>query len=108
MIPAGGQENRYGARKLLAHRDDLFDHLVPRWKDLFGASFEVLLYDLTSTYFEIDPPDPGTSKRRHGYAGHTPGLRAFVIALVVKARRFPLAYEVCRATPRSSRRCGIF
>ena len=28
-----------------------------RWQDLFGAKFDVLLYDLTSTYFESDPPD---------------------------------------------------
>ena len=36
----------------------LFDHLVGRWRDLFNASFDVLLYDLTSTYFETDPPFP--------------------------------------------------
>jgi hypothetical protein len=37
--------------KLLEHKAALFDHLRQRWQDLFGASFEVLLYDLTSTYF---------------------------------------------------------
>ena len=41
---------------LLAHKQALFDHLVDRWRDLFNASFDVLLYDLTSTYFESDPP----------------------------------------------------
>src|SRR5476651_1450530 len=43
--------------KLLPHKTALFSHLRQRWQDLFGASFEVLLYDLTSTYFESDPPD---------------------------------------------------
>ena len=48
---------------LLAHKTALFDHLVSRWKDLFNAKFEVLLYDLTSTYFESDPPFPEEDKR---------------------------------------------
>lgn len=43
---------------LLAHKAALFDHLTQRWKDLFNAKFDVLLYDLTSTYFESDPPFP--------------------------------------------------
>ena len=37
---------------LLAHKEALFSHLVGRWRDLFNADFDVLLYDLTSTYFE--------------------------------------------------------
>ena len=37
---------------LLAHKADLFTHLTARWRDLFNADFDVLLYDLTSTYFE--------------------------------------------------------
>src|SRR5712691_2739336 len=41
--------------RLLEHKTALFDHLRERWQDLFGASFEVLLYDLTSTYFESAP-----------------------------------------------------
>lgn len=90
------KENLYRCLdKLLAHRDDLFDHLVPRWKDLFGARFEVLLYDLTSTYFEIDPPDPAASKRRHGYSrDKRSDCVQVVIALVVTPDGFPLAYEV--------------
>jgi len=52
--------------RLLAHKEDLFDHLVGRWRDLFNISFDVLLYDLTSTYFEADPPFPENDKRRHG------------------------------------------
>jgi transposase len=90
------KENLYRCLdKLLKHRDDLFDHLLPRWKDLFGARFEVLLYDLTSTYFEIDPPDPATSKRRHGYSrDKRSDCVQVVIALVVTPEGFPLAYEV--------------
>ena len=37
--------------RLLAHKEALFSHLVGRWRDLFNVSFDVLLYDLTSTYF---------------------------------------------------------
>jgi hypothetical protein len=54
--------------KLLEHKTALFDHLRQRWQDLFGASFEVLLYDLTSTYFESSQPDDENEKRRYGYS----------------------------------------
>jgi hypothetical protein len=50
------------------HKTALFDHLQQRWQDLFGASFEVLLYDLTSTYFESSLPDNENDKRRYGYS----------------------------------------
>jgi hypothetical protein len=54
---------------LLAHKADLFSHLVARWRDLFNFSFDVLFYDLTSTYFEINAADvPEGDKRRHGYS----------------------------------------
>jgi hypothetical protein len=53
---------------LLEHKKELFTHLTQQWKDLFNARFEVLLYDLTSTYFESDPPFPEGDKRRHGLA----------------------------------------
>src|SRR3954453_16403294 len=52
--------------KLLPHKEALFSHLHQRWADLFGAKFDVLLYDLTSTYFECDPPEAG--KRRFGHS----------------------------------------
>jgi len=54
--------------KLLRHKTALFEHLRQRWQDLFGADFEVLLYDLTSTYFESPPPDDDNDKRRFGYS----------------------------------------
>src|SRR6266446_5739445 len=44
--------------RLLVHKQAVFDHLVGRWRDLFNISYDVLLYDLTSTYFEADPPFP--------------------------------------------------
>jgi transposase len=81
--------------KLLEHKAALFSHLRQRWQDLFGASFDVLLYDLTSTYFESDPQEDETDKRRHGYSrDRRPDCVQVVIALVVTPDGFPLAYEV--------------
>jgi hypothetical protein len=68
---------------LLQHKDALFAHLMARWRDLFNANFDVLLYDLTSTYFEINASD---DKR--------PDCPQVVIALVVTPDGLPLAYEV--------------
>ncbi len=80
---------------LLAHKQAVFDHLVGRWRDLFNASFDILLYDLTSTYFEADPPFAEGDKRRHGYSrDHRPDCVQVVIALVVTPQGLPLAYEV--------------
>jgi transposase len=81
--------------KVLAHQQALFGHLQERWRDLFGATFEVLLYDLTSTYFESDPPEAPNAKRRFGYSrDKRPDCVQVVIALVVTPEGFPLAYEV--------------
>src|ERR1700684_1389932 len=81
---------------LLAHKADLFSHMVARWRDLFNADFDVLLYDLTSTYFEINAADvPEGDKRRHGYSRDKRGdCPQVVIALVVTPDGLPLAYEV--------------
>jgi transposase len=80
---------------LLKHKKALFDHLVGRWRDLFNASFEVLLYDLTSTYFESDPPQDENDKRRFGYSrDKRSDCVQVVIALIVTPQGFPLAYEV--------------
>ena len=80
---------------LLQHKQALFDHLVNRWRDLFNASFEVLLYDLTSTYFESDPPQDENDKRRFGYSrDKRSDCVQVVIALIVTPQGFPLAYEV--------------
>lgn len=81
--------------KLLEHRKELFGHLRQRWEDLFGAKCEVLLYDLTSTYFESDPPFDPEDKRQFGYSrDKRPDCVQVVIALVVTPEGFPLAYEV--------------
>ena len=81
--------------KLLEHKTDLFDHLTQRWKTLFDAKFEVLLYDLTSTYFESDPPFPEGDKRRFGYSrDKRSDCVQVVIALIVTPDGFPIAYEV--------------
>ena len=81
---------------LLDHKQKLFSHLTERWRDLFNACFDVLLYDLTSTYFEVNASDlPEDSKRRHGYSrDKRPDCPQLVIALVVTPEGLPLAYEV--------------
>jgi transposase len=80
---------------LLAHKKALFGHLTERWKDLFNAPFDVLLYDLTSTYFESDPPFPEGDKRRYGYSrDKRSDCVQVVVALIVTPEGFPLAYEV--------------
>jgi transposase len=81
---------------LLQHKDALFSHLMARWHDLFNADFDVLLYDLTSTYFEINASDVAEGdKRRHGYSrDKRPDCPQVVIALVVTPDGLPLAYEV--------------
>lgn len=81
--------------RLLAHKQAVFEHLVGRWRDLFNASFDVLLYDLTSTYFEADPPFAEGDKRRYGYSrDHRSDCVQVIIALVVTPEGLPLAYEV--------------
>src|SRR6266542_121067 len=81
--------------KLLEHKPALFAHLQERWRDLFGAKFDVLLYDLTSTYFESVPPEDETDKRRFGHSrDKRPDCVQVVIGLIVTPEGFPLAYEV--------------
>ena len=80
---------------LLKHKEALFTHLTERWKDLFNAKFDVLLYDLTSTYFESEPPFGEDDKRKFGYSrDKRPDCVQVVIALIVTPEGFPLAYEV--------------
>jgi len=86
----------YGCHdQMLAHKRALFSHLVQRWRDLFAAEFDVLLYDLTSTYFESDPPFGENDKRQFGYSrDKRPDCVQVVIALIVTPQGFPLTYEV--------------
>lgn len=83
--------------KLLEHKEALFSHLRERWENLFNPDFEVLLYDLTSTYFESDPDyeadAPGL--KRYGYSrDKRSDCLQVVIALIVTTEGLPLAYEV--------------
>jgi len=79
--------------RLLDHKQACFSFLTKRWWSLFDAHFDVLLYDLTSTYFECVPPDEG--KRQFGYSrDKRSDCVQVVIALIVTPEGFPIAYEV--------------
>ena len=79
--------------RLLPHKQAFFSFLKGRWQTLFNPRFDILLYDLTSTYFESDPP--GVGKRQYGYSrDKRPDCVQVVIALIVTPEGFPLAYEV--------------
>ena len=95
---------------LLEHKEALFSHLVGRWRDLFNADFDVLLYDLTSTYFEVNASDvPEGDKRRHGYSrDKRPDCPQVVIALVVTPDGLPLAYEVLPGNTADSKTLRMF
>jgi transposase len=90
----GGKDQLYLVLdRLLEHRPALFTHLQGRWKDLFGAKYEVLLYDLTSTYFEGQGEE--IPKAQFGHSrDHRSDCRQVVIALIITPEGFPLAYEV--------------
>lgn len=79
--------------RLLEHKQELFQHLRQRWQDLFATPFDVLFYDLTSTYFEGEAEQIPRAKR--GYSrDHRPDCLQVIIALVITPEGFPLAYEV--------------
>jgi transposase len=78
--------------RILPHKRKLERHLKQRYGELFGAEFDVLLYDLTSTYVE------GAAERnpmmRRGYSrDHRPDCEQMVIALIVNSEGFPFSYE---------------
>jgi transposase len=79
--------------RLLDHKQDLFVWLRQKWADLFQADFEVLLYDLTSTYFEGEMEENPKARRGYSRDGR-PDCLQVVIALVITTDGFPLAYEV--------------
>src|ERR1700675_3688912 len=79
--------------RVLEHKQDLFVHLQQRWKALFDAEFDLLLYDLTSTYVEGEAEQ--NPKARYGYSRDgRPDCKQVVIALVMTPGSLPLAYEV--------------
>src|SRR5882757_902147 len=79
--------------RILEHKQELFQHLQQRWKDLFDAQFDVLLYDLTSTYVEGEAEQNPKAKRGYSRDGR-PDCKQVVVALVITPEGFPLAYEV--------------
>jgi transposase len=79
--------------KLVAHKESLFTVLRQRWQALFDVRFGVLLYDLTSTYFECDVPETGQRKFGYGRDKRSDCVQV-VIALIVTPEGFPLAYDV--------------
>lgn len=80
--------------KLVKHKRDFFSFIKQRWQSLFNPRFDILLYDLTSTYFECDPPSP-PGLRRFGYSrDKRSDCVQVVVALIVTPEGFPLAYEV--------------
>lgn len=79
--------------KAIEHKESLEQHLARRWQDLFGAKCDLLLYDLTSTYFEGQAGE--VPMARHGYSrDHRPDALQIILALVVTGEGFPLSYEV--------------
>jgi hypothetical protein len=86
--------------RLLEHRDKLFDHLKERWAGLFGATYDILLYDLTSTYFEVDANGPVAQNSRLKAFGYSrdkrPDCLQIVIALIITPEGLPIGYEVMR------------
>jgi len=81
--------------RVLLHKQELFVWLKQKWADLFHSDFEVLLYDLTSSYFEGEMEQNPKAKR--GYSrDKRPDCLQLVIALVVTTDGLPLAYEVMK------------
>lgn len=93
--------------RILEHKQELFAHLRQRWADLFGAEFDVLLYDLTSTYIEGEGEQ--ISKARYGYSRDQRfDCKQVVIALVITPEGFPLAYEVLEGNTSDRTTLGDF
>jgi hypothetical protein len=78
---------------LLPHKDGLFRHFQEVYGALFGTTFDILLYDITSTYFEGQAK--GNAQAQRGYSRDSrPDCAQVCIALVVTPEGLPLAYEV--------------
>src|SRR5438477_3035871 len=78
--------------RILPHKTKLERHLKERYGELFGAEFDVLLYDLTSTY--VEGAAENNPMMRRGYSrDHRPDCEQMVIALIVNSGGFPFSYE---------------
>jgi len=93
--------------RVLEHKQELFVYLKQKWADLFGADFEVLLYDLTSTYFEGEMEQNPKARRGYSRDGR-PDCVQLVIALVVTPDGLPLAYEVMNGNTADCTTLGDF
>ena len=84
------------AERRNSFKDELFYYLRDRWAGLFGSTCDVVLFDLTSTYFEVDGTKALESElQRYGYSRDKRGdCLQVVVALVLTPDGFPLAYEV--------------
>jgi transposase len=78
--------------RLLPHKEAIEKHLVKRLGDLFDLDYDLLLYDVTSTYFE-GVADPEIAQRGHS-RDHRPDCVQVNIALVVTREGMPLGYEI--------------
>ncbi len=79
--------------RILEHKAALFTHLRQRWEEMFQAEFDVLLYDLTSTYIEGEGEE--IPKAKYGYSRDQRfDSKQVIVALVITPEGFPLAYEV--------------
>src|SRR5258708_37257445 len=78
--------------RILPHKTKLEQHLQQRYGELFGTEFDVLLYDLTSTY--VEGAAENNSMMSRGYSrDHRPDCEQMVIALIVNREGFPFSYE---------------
>jgi len=79
--------------KLLPHKEALEKHLKQRFGELFNLDYDLLLYDVTSTYFEGEAK--GNPQAKRGYSrDNRPDCKQVCIALVVTKEGIPLGYEV--------------
>jgi hypothetical protein len=77
---------------LLPHKAALERHLTTRYGELFAAEFDVLLYDLTSSY--VEGAAPKNPMMRRGYSrDHRPDCLQVILAVIVNVDGFPLSYE---------------
>jgi transposase len=79
--------------RLLPHKEAIEQHLVKRLGELFDLSYDLLLYDVTSTYFEGLAARNPLAQRGHS-RDHRPDCKQVCIAMVVTREGMPLGYEV--------------
>ncbi len=79
--------------QLLAHKTALEQHLVARLGELFALDYDLLLYDVTSTYFEGQAVGNPLAQRGHS-RDHRPDCKQVCVALVVSREGMPVGYEL--------------